>query len=82
MLAASGVRYPKISLEEVLRAQPEVILDLSFSARQSIEPWNSVDVPAVKNKRVVPLRDAFLLAPSPRVKEALDTLAKAIALAP
>jgi iron complex transport system substrate-binding protein len=79
VLAASGIRYPKISLEEVLRAQPEVILDLSYSARASVDAWNSVDVPAVKTKRVVPLSNAFLLAPSPRVKDALDTLAKAIA---
>lgn len=82
VLAASGIRYPKISLEEVLRAQPEVILDLSYSARAGVEVWNSVDVPAVKAKRVVPLSDAYLLAPSPRVSDALATLAKAIAPAP
>lgn len=79
VLAASGIRYPKISLEEILRAQPEVILDLSFPARKEITAWNSVDVPAVKNKRVIALSDAYLLAPSPRVKEALDKLAASIA---
>ncbi len=78
VLAASGVRYPKISLEEVLRAQPEVILDLSFAGRTSIEPWQALDVPAVKNRRVITMSHAFLLAPSPRVKDALDVLAAAI----
>jgi iron complex transport system substrate-binding protein len=78
VLAASGVRYPKISLEEVLRAQPEVILDLSFAGKSNVAAWNGVDVPAVKNKRVVALSDPFLVAPSPRVKEALATLANAI----
>lgn len=78
VLAASGIRYPKISLEEVLRAQPEVILDLSFAGRSNVAEWNSVDVPAVKNKRVIALSEAYLVAPSPRVKAALDTLAAAI----
>ena len=41
--------------------------------------WNEVDVPAVKNGRVVPLFLPYLTAPSPRVQEALDALAKAIA---
>jgi ABC-type Fe3+-hydroxamate transport system substrate-binding protein len=79
VLAASGVRYPRVSLEEVLRAEPEVILDLSFAGRSSLTAWSAVGVPAVANGRVVGLHHPFLLAPSPRVKEALDTLAAAIA---
>jgi iron complex transport system substrate-binding protein len=78
VLAASGIRYPKISLEEVLRAQPEVILDLSFAGRSNISEWSSVDVPAVKARRVIALSAPYLVAPSPRVKAALDTLAAAI----
>jgi iron complex transport system substrate-binding protein len=78
VLVASGIRYPKISLEEILRAQPEVILDLSFAGKSSIEPWRQVDVPAVKANRVVALDQPYLLAPSPRVKDALETLATAL----
>ena len=78
VLAASGVRYPKISLEEVLRTQPEVILDLSFAGKANIVEWNAVDVPAVKAKRVVALSEPYLIAPSPRVGEALTALANAI----
>jgi iron complex transport system substrate-binding protein len=78
VLAASGVRYPKISLEEVLRSQPEVILDLSFAGKANIAEWSAVDVPAVKAKRVVALSEPYLIAPSPRVSEALTTLANAI----
>lgn len=78
VLAASGVRYPKISLEEVLRAQPEVILDLSFAGRSSLTEWQQVSVPAVATQRVRALSDAFLVAPSPRVAAALDALATAI----
>jgi iron complex transport system substrate-binding protein len=78
VLAASGIRYPQISLEEVLRAQPEVILDLSHSAKSGLAPWQAVDVPAVKNGKVVSMDQPYLAAPSPRVKEALDALAGAI----
>jgi iron complex transport system substrate-binding protein len=78
MLAAAGVRYPKISAEEVLRGRPDVILDLSYAARHSAAAWQSVDVPAVTAGRVRALDDAYLIAPSPRVAEALAALAKAI----
>jgi iron complex transport system substrate-binding protein len=78
VLAASGIRYPQISLEEVLRAQPEVILDLSHSATSGITPWQAVDVPAVKSGKVVAMDQPYLAAPSPRIKEALDALARAI----
>jgi iron complex transport system substrate-binding protein len=80
VLAGASVRYPKISLEEVVRAKPDVILDLSFAARAGpgVEPWNAVDVPATQHKRVVAITDQPLLAPSPRVTIALTVLAKAI----
>jgi iron complex transport system substrate-binding protein len=78
VLSAAGVRYPKISVEEVLRTRPEVILDLSYAARQSIAAWQGIDVPAVTGGRVRALDDAYLIAPSPRVAEALGALAKAI----
>jgi iron complex transport system substrate-binding protein len=78
VLAAAGVRYPKISAEEVLRGRPDVILDLSYAARHSVAAWQSVDVPAVTAGRVRALDDAYLIAPSPRVAEALAALAKAI----
>jgi iron complex transport system substrate-binding protein len=80
VLSAAGVRYPKISVEEVLRTRPEVILDLSYAAREGIAAWQGLDVPAVTAGRVRALQDAYLIAPSPRVAEALATLAKAIAL--
>lgn len=79
VLAASGVRYPKISREEVLRGQPEVILDLSAAARAEVTAWAALDVPATRAGRVVALTEPFLVAPSPRIAQALDTLAAAIA---
>jgi iron complex transport system substrate-binding protein len=78
VLSAAGVRYPKISAEEVLRARPEVILDLSYPARDSIAAWDRLAVPAVAAHRVRAITDPYLLAPSPRVAEALTALARAI----
>lgn len=78
VLRAAGVRYPKISLEEVLRGKPDVILDLSFAAREGLTPWQAVKVPAVTAGRVRALDQPYLIAPSPRVAEALATLAEAI----
>jgi iron complex transport system substrate-binding protein len=75
VLAASGIRYPKISREEVLRGKPDVIIDLSYPARTSTAEWDAMDVPAVKAHRVVGVADPFLVAPSPRVIEALAKLA-------
>lgn len=80
VLAGAGVKYPKISMEEVLRAQPEIILDMSYAARgaKGLDPWREAVVPAVKSGRVVLLAEPFLIAPSPRVDVALAVLAKAI----
>ncbi len=73
VLAASGVRYPKITLEEVLRADPEVILDLSFAGDDGAA-WRTVAVTAAREGRVFARQDPFLISPSPRVPEALQAL--------
>ncbi len=82
VLAASGVRYPKLSMEEVQRGQPDVILDLSFAGRGGVEVWSAADVPAVKQGRVTALSDPALTAPSPRIQHALALVAGAIAEKP
>jgi iron complex transport system substrate-binding protein len=70
--------YPKISVEEVLRARPEVIVDLSEAARAGNNAWQGLNVPAVASGRVVAIAEPYLMAPSPRVALALDALARAI----
>ncbi len=79
VLLASGLRYPKISLEEVLRGAPDVILDLSYAARDGVAAWREVDVPATRTGRVFELHRPYLVAPSPRVTRALADLARALA---
>lgn len=78
VLAASGVRYPKVTLEEVLRADPDVILDLSF-VDDGGAAWRGAALRAERTHRVHALREPFLLSPSPRVPEALATLRAALA---
>jgi len=78
VLAGAGTKYPKIGAEEVLRAQPDVILDLSYAGKDSLAPWDGVKVPAVANKHVVSLFGGVLAHPTPRIGEALDVLAHAI----
>ena len=82
MLAASTVRYPKLSAEEILRGRPEVILDASYAAEPAtaLATWRTLaDVPAVASGRVRVLKEPYFLAPSPRVAEALAELEAALA---
>jgi len=78
VLAAAGVRYPKISAEEVLRARPDVILDLSYAAKDGVAAWSALDIPAVAAHHVVGLFDPLLIRPTPRVAEALALLARSL----
>jgi iron complex transport system substrate-binding protein len=82
VLGSAGTRYPKISLEEVLRSKPDIIVDLAFAGKGGIEPWKSVDVPAVHTGRVFALHEQYLIAPSPRVKLAIEALSKAVSTPP
>ena len=89
VLAAAGVRYPKVTVEEVLRAQPDVIIDLSYAGADAgagggsaaMAPWLALDLPAVKTGHVValsPIAAPFLAAPSPRIADALAALSAAL----
>jgi iron complex transport system substrate-binding protein len=82
VLTGANVRYPKVSPEELLRAKPDVILDVSFAAdpATALAEWGRLpELPAVTNGRVRVLKDAYLLGPSPRVAEALTALEAAFA---
>jgi iron complex transport system substrate-binding protein len=81
VLAASGVRYPKILPEDVLREQPDLIIDVSYVADPAnpLGVWRVLDlVPAVRDGRVVVLKAPYFLAPSPRVAAALADLEAAL----
>ncbi len=74
-------RYPVFSLEEVLRARPEIILftgmvgEKVLPARISFwRPWTML--PAVKNKRLSWVDPDLIDRPGPRLVEGLEVLAR------
>jgi iron complex transport system substrate-binding protein len=77
------IAYPEVSLEEVLTAQPDVIIEAmpekettSELERRVIEQWRSLGMmPAVRDGRIYILTDANLLIPSPRVVDSITRLA-------
>jgi iron complex transport system substrate-binding protein len=72
--------YPQISLEEVLRADPEVIVlgdaDYGTTAEQVSARPGWAGMSAVKNKRVFPISDSLVSRPGPRVADAAAAYAK------
>jgi iron complex transport system substrate-binding protein len=81
VLAASGVRYPKLSPEDILREAPEVIVDASYVAtpERAVADWERVaTIPAVANGRIHVLKEPYFLSPSPRIAQALRELEAAL----
>jgi iron complex transport system substrate-binding protein len=74
VFADAPVRYPKVSLEEVVARAPDVILELRYEnvtpdvARQLVTDWDQLgNVPAVLKKRVHVLAGDHTVIPGPRL---------------
>jgi len=83
MTEAEPITYPRISLEEVIRRKPDVIIISSMEiggrfekARQAWLRWKSI--PAVKNNRVHLIDSDLIDRPSPRIIDGLEAMAKII----
>jgi iron complex transport system substrate-binding protein len=81
MTADEPVTYPRISLEEVVRRKPEVILVSSMErggrfekARRDWLQWTSI--PAVQKGRVHLVDSDLIDRPSPRMVDGLEVMAK------
>jgi iron complex transport system substrate-binding protein len=78
--ASTGSAYPQLSLEEIVRADPEVIIlgdaDYGTTPEQvAARPgWSGMN--AVKNKRVFPIADSLVSRPGPRLGDAAEAYAK------
>jgi iron complex transport system substrate-binding protein len=77
------ITYPRISLEEVIRKKPEVIIISSMerggrfeAARLEWLKWTSI--PAVKDGRVHLIDSDLIDRPSPRIIEGLEAMARFI----
>ncbi len=78
-----AIKYPKYSLEQVLRSNPEVILittmergSLAEQKKNRWRQWNQIF--AVKQGRIHLLDSDLLDRPSPRLVDGLEALARAI----
>jgi iron complex transport system substrate-binding protein len=75
----------QLSLEQLLARAPDVVIELRASERWSPErqawevaTWNTVSIPAVRNKRVRFLGEDSLTIPGPRVAAAVRMIAAAL----
>lgn len=76
--ASAGGMWPRLSLETVVAAAPEVIIDgaMGSEAGKSLDAyWKEyASVPAVRSGRVWPQRSDALLRPGPRIGQAAREL--------
>lgn len=78
--------YPKVSIEEILVQNPEIIIDMSHSDRPSAEDegpvrelWSRFPmIEAVKQNNVHVVDSDIFLIPGPRVVDAVEMLAEII----
>jgi ABC-type Fe3+-hydroxamate transport system substrate-binding protein len=92
MLRAAGARnvagaiaeaYPSVSLEWLIAARPEVILDASQTPEPAQRFWQRwPSLPAVASRRVVAIPAAEVTLPGPYLERGLEILAKALASVP
>lgn len=84
VLAASPIQYPKVSLEQVLAADPDFILDMGDFAHAAGKPgqpeaeivalWSKYpQLRAVRMKQVRVMDSEVLIRPGPRMSEAART---------
>jgi len=85
VMAGTTIAYPRISLETVVRLNPDVILDASMMDRAGDEsggpeqhlrePWLAHrELAAVQNGMVLGLASETLVTPGPRVVDAVELL--------
>jgi iron complex transport system substrate-binding protein len=86
VFADAPVRYPKVSLEELVARAPDVILELRAeevspdAARQLVRDWDQLgNIPAVRNGRVRILSGDWTAIPGPRLPKLYAELRKALA---
>lgn len=87
VLTGTGIPYPHISLETVVRLNPDIILDLSMMGNQASqeerlrEPWLAHrELNAVRRGMIFGLTSEALVTPGPRVVEAVEVMRAKIRL--
>jgi iron complex transport system substrate-binding protein len=88
MLGAAGLdnaaaeytdSYPRVSLEWLIAARPEVIIDSSADPVPAIEHWSRWgSIPAVENGRVIAVPQGLVTLPGPYLDRSLQAMVAAI----
>jgi iron complex transport system substrate-binding protein len=83
MAADEAITYPRISLEEVIKKKPDIIIISSMEiggeferAKKEWMKWTSI--PAVKNNRVYLIDSDIIDRPSQRIIDGLEAMARLI----
>lgn len=79
-LAAGLGSWPRLSLEFVVREQPDVVLDGSMGGEATVDTsfYSGLELDAVKSGRVHALRLDEVLRPGPRIAAGADRLARLV----
>jgi len=85
LAANAGGPWPHLSLEFVIAAAPEVIIDTTMGneervgAAAALEFWSAFPtIPAVRDRHVFGFKAYEILRPGPRIAEALEAMARFI----
>jgi iron complex transport system substrate-binding protein len=83
VVTTAGARYPTLGVERLLALDPDVIVDATGvsgheteSVTASLPGW--AELRAIRQGRLLPVRDERVLRPGPRIAEGLEVLARAI----
>jgi ABC-type Fe3+-hydroxamate transport system substrate-binding protein len=74
-------RYPRVSKEEIIRLDPEVIFDLTFTTEGEdvLAVWSALPtLTAVRTGRIVHMPDPSVTIPGPRMVRTLERFLDAI----
>jgi len=85
LAAASGQRWPSVTLEFIVARAPQVIIDASMGSEESADRASALafwrdfpTIPAVRDQRIYGYRAYELLRPGPRVAQTLELVARFI----
>jgi iron complex transport system substrate-binding protein len=83
MTADEPITYPRISIEEVIRKKPDIIIistmDMEAAGEKAREDWMKwKSIPAVKNNQVYLIDSDTINRPSQRIVEGLEAMARLI----
>jgi len=81
--ASSPIKYPKYSMEEIIRIQPDIIISAAMGSDTKSANKNSLwqaykVIPAVKNGRIYSINPDLLARPAPSMISGLEEMAKMI----